>query len=463
MSNEDIQYVQDTGGICNQLPHNGTSDDSNSRLKRKLDDTVEELKEMKRKFKASNEKVRRMKKKVDSLDKVVEQLLEKEVISQSYATILESSYSDVPHEMLKKALGSTTTKMARFPDSLKAFALTLQFYSTKAYNYVRSTFNLALPHPRTLRRWYQSIDGQPGFTQEAFTALKAKSVEGDVVCSLMVDEMAIRKHLTWDNERERFCGFRDIGTGVDDDSAPLATEALVFMAVSLKDHWKVPLGYFLIDGMTSTERANLVKTCLLKLHDVGVRAVSLTSDGPSSNQAMFKILGASLDPDKRKPFFTHPASGHKVFCILDACHMLKLVRNTLATQCILVDGEGGEVKWNFIDNLHKLQQAEGLHLGNKLRKAHIEWGKQKMKVNLAAQTLSASVADAIEFADQVLKLPEFTNSAPTVKFIRIFDRLFDILNSRNPFGKGYKSPLRQENKQVIGNLNLKCSTLIQCT
>ena len=56
--------------------------------------------------------------------------------------------------------------------------------------------------------------------------------------------------------------------------------------------------------------------------------------------------------------------------------MLKLTTNTLATQSTLVDGDGGEVKWQFIDNLHKQQQAEGLPFGNKLRK-HISNGESK--------------------------------------------------------------------------------------
>jgi hypothetical protein len=60
-----------------------------------------------------------------------------------------------------------------------------------------------------------------------------------------------------------------------------------------------------------------------------------------------------------------------------------------------------------------------------------------MKVNLAAQTFSASVADAIEFCTTNLNLKQFDGSDATVRFIRIIDRLFDLLNSRNPFAKGY--------------------------
>lgn len=66
---------------------------------------------------------------------------------------------------------------------------------------------------------------------------------------------------------------------------------------------------------------------------------------------------------------------------------------------------------------------------------------------MAAQTLSSSVADAIQFLTEDVGLKNFENSAATVKFIKIIDRLFDICNSRNIFGKGYKVPLREANEQ----------------
>ena len=77
---------------------------------------------------------------------------------------------------------------------------------------------------------------------------------------------------------------------------------------------------------------------------------------------------------------------------------------------------------------------------------HIEFEQQKMKVKLAAQALSSSVATAIEYCDQVLKLPKFKGSEGTVKFIRTVDRLFDLLNSRNPCARGTKAPLRPDNQ-----------------
>ena len=44
-----------------------------------------------------------------------------------------------------------------------------------------------------------------------------------------------------------------------------------------------------------------------------------------------------------------------------------------------------------------------------------------MNVRLAAQTLSSSVADVIEFLDKSTHLPSFCDSHGTVKFIRTID------------------------------------------
>ena len=259
---------------------------------------------------------------------------------------------------------------------------------------------MALPHPSVIRSWFSQINGETGFTSEAFAVLHARVKQAavekkEVVCSIMLDEMTIRKHVEWDGKR--FCGFVDVGTDIEDDSAPVANEALVFMAVCLTEHWKIPLGYFFVSNMSGQERANLVKQCVMKLNDVGVRTVSLTCDGPSCHFTMMKELGASLEYPNIKPYFPHPAdSSKKIYVLLDVCHMLKLTRNMVAQLQILNDMNGKAIRWKYFEELHCLQETEGLRLGNKL-KSHINYEKQKMKVNLAAQTLSSIVADAIDF------------------------------------------------------------------
>ena len=333
--------------------------------------------------------------------------------------------------------------------------MTLQYYSAKAYEHVRTTFNLALPHQAQIRKWYSKIPAGPGFTQPAFDALKVhvekkKGENKQVLCSLVLDEMAIIKHVSWNGKS--FLGYVDLGCDVnDDDSSPVAKNALVLMVVALNESWKVPCGYFLIDLLTGKERANLVSQCIQRLYDIGVVVVSLTCDGPSCHFAMLVALGALLKIPDLFPYFPHPSDPtQKIYVLFDVCHMLKLVRNTLADKRVLKDGKGQCISWNFLIELHKLQEKEGLRLGNKVRAAHIHWEKQKMKVNLAAQVLSSSVADALEYCAKHLKLCQFEGCMPTVRFICTFDHLFDILNSRNPLGKGFKSPLRKSNQQHWG-------------
>ena len=427
------------------------------RLRKKVDDLIDQAESFKKRLQTSQKKTSRLKKKVSSLTSVVSELKKENLVSSDCASMLERTFSGVPKELMKRLVTQKKKKNpGAYPKELRAFAMTLKFYSAKAYKYVRNSFDLGLPHPSVVSSWYNVMDGEPGFTEEALTALKAKVLAGkrdgqEVVCALMLDEMSIRKHVQWDAKADKYRGFVDCGTKVDDDSLPEATEALVYLAVSVNSNWKVPCGYFLVNGLTAEEKANLTKDCLTKLHKVGVKVVSFTCNGPTTHQAMLKLLGARLSADNMQAYFPHPCdSSEKIYIFLDACHMIKLVRNTMSEWKVLKDKDGNIIGWKFLEDLHKLQESEGLRLANKLRSAHIDWKPQKMKVNLAAQTPSSSVAEALEYCEGKLhEMPQFKGCGPTVKFIRIFDRLFDVLNSRNPMANNFKAPIRKANYQYV--------------
>lgn len=69
-----------------------------------------------------------------------------------------------------------------------------------------------------------------------------------------------------------------------------------------------------------------------------------------------------------------------------------------------------------------------------------------MNVELAAQTLSSRVADALNFLEKK-QHPDFVDCYATIHFIRVLDRVFDVLNSRSPYGRGCKQPLKLSTKQ----------------
>ena len=99
------------------------------------------------------------------------------MISSGCEAVPRSTFSGVSLEIMTRMLKQNSTKPSHcdYPDELKSFALTVSFYSSKAYNYVRQTFNLALPHPSTLCQWYRGVNGMPGFTEEAFAALSVRA------------------------------------------------------------------------------------------------------------------------------------------------------------------------------------------------------------------------------------------------------------------------------------------------
>ena len=428
-------------------------------LKRKASAAQQQLGAARKKLRLKAQQTRRLKATVSSLKSTLTVLQKKLLISTDCASLL-GSLEDVPREIFRRL---QMKKKSVFSESMKQFATTLHFYSAKAYDYVREKMHLALPHPQTIRNWYSSISADPGFTVASFTALRSHVVEQrkagkDTVCALMMDEMYIHKQTEFGGDQVH--GYVDIGAGEMENV--VATQALVLMVVAINESWKIPVAYFLINSMTGAERANLIRESLVRLHAIGVRVVSLTSDGPSQNFAMFKELGASLDIMDMRPYFFHPEdSTQKIHVLLDPCHMLKLLRNVYSTAEVLVREDGQQIKWQYIEALHKLQEKEGLRLGNKLRMAHIEWRNQKMKVNLAAQLFSSSVADALEYCEQELKYPQFIGCAATVHFLRTIDAAFDILNSRNPLGKGFKAPIKPATKHRAKGMLEEAESLLR--
>lgn len=209
--------------------------------------------------------------------------------------------------------------------------------------------------------------------------------------------------------------------------------------------WKLPIKYFLIKSINAVQRANLINHCLNYVHESGAIIVSLTFDGNNTNKTTARYLEASMDPlEKFQPWFIHPIEKHSVYILLDLCHMLKLWRNTFGSKT-LYDSGSGIIKFKYIEDSYKFQLNKGFRAGNKITKRHIQFNKEKMKVALAAQTVSKSVADALDFLNDDLQIPIFKDSKATVKFIRMADSLFDSFNSRNVLGLNFKAPLSPRN------------------
>lgn len=320
---------------------------------------------------------------------------------------------------------------------------------------------LFLPHVSSIRNWISSVDAEPGFLTNVLSKI-SQYLPHERECNLVFDAISIRKSIVWDPAKgimSGFCNFGGAGESQDDGDQQIpvdygnkiclegneipATQALVFMLVSLCGKFKWPIAYFLIHSLTANILAELVKDALVLSHKFGVKIWSVTCHGTYTNLLAMKYLGCDIFCERYvdlRTYFFHPSTNEKVFFTPDACHNVKLARNTLGDLKTLVS-DGGTVEWQYIEKLHDLQLKLKLKIANKLTSAHIDFRKNIMKVRLAAQVLSSSVADALSFlaAEEV---PGFEYCEPTVEYVQAINAVFDFLNSKNPYGKGLKAPIR---------------------
>lgn len=133
--------------------------------------------------------------------------------------------------------------------------------------------------------------------------------------------------------------------------------------------------------------------------------------------------------------------------------MLKLGRNTVTDYKVLRDANG-TIKWDHFKNLHDIQNVLTFKFKNKLNAQCIRWYENKMKVKYAVHTLSASVANAMEYLKSE-NFKEFQDCDSTVTFIRTIDWLFDFMNSRIPFAKEYKRPITRSSLSNIRSIVLE--------
>ena len=83
------------------------------RLRRKLDDVIDHAQRANKRLKKSWMKASRLKKKVDSLTSVVSALKKENLISSECATMLETTFSGVPKELMQRLVTQKKKKKSR--------------------------------------------------------------------------------------------------------------------------------------------------------------------------------------------------------------------------------------------------------------------------------------------------------------------------------------------------------------
>lgn len=159
------------------VAHDHRYENSPRSTKKRLQQTKRSLNLSNARVKALTQRVKRLKIKVTHLKTLINDLSKRNKASEECILLLKQ-YDEFQMEIFNRMVKNTGTKNFnhdKYPPELRAFAITLHFYSPKAYTYVRNKFNLALPHPRVIRSWYSTVNAYSGFSQEAFRSLTLKS------------------------------------------------------------------------------------------------------------------------------------------------------------------------------------------------------------------------------------------------------------------------------------------------
>lgn len=333
--------------------------------------------------------------------------------------------------------------------------------SPRAYRYLREKFNNHLPHPQTIRQWYRnsSLDAESGVSKHSLEALrnKAKEMSEDdkqLVVSLSFDEMAIQRNLVWCRSSNKFIGLIDRGTPKEKEDFDLAKNAIVFMVSGININFEQPVAYYFIQTLNASERASLVEEIIKEISKLGMKVANITFDGYSSNVSMCQLLNADVRKEDGEyiTYFENPFDKSNVYIVFDPSHMIKLVRNTLASRSCLLNGSDEKIEWNnYVNLVNYSRDHRQFALSHKMNKRHLLWEDRKMHVRTAVETLSLSTASSLEF---LMKkgIEQFLDSAPTIEFTKHFNSLWDVMNTqnvKNDDSSMFKSALNPKNCNEI--------------
>lgn len=169
-----------------------------------------------------------------------------------------------------------------------------------------------------------------------------------ILCNLTMDKMSIKSQINVVNGKQY--GYITTGRKYDSDCVPEAQITFVVMLVAINSNWKTPVAYYFVGSLTGKEKAEIIQDILINLQITGSKITSLTFDGLQSNFIICKYLGVKVNVKNLEHFFLYPVTSEKVFIILDWCHILKLIKNSLVEED-MIDETGQLISWSFLIDL----------------------------------------------------------------------------------------------------------------
>ena len=358
----------------------------------------------------------------------------------------ECAYQRLFWEQQMKYNAKSDKRGMRWHPMFIKWCIFLKSKSSQTYDVLRNSGFINLPSERILRDYTHVVKKGTGFNTDIVDMLH-KEVYRDgedplphqKIVGIVQDEIRIKSDLVYDKHSGELIGFVDLGgignsfLNIDEclkkEAKAVAKYVLVIMVRGISTKLKFPFAHFATCGVTSDQLFSVLWQAVEILEtDLGLTVLFITSDGASPNRRFINLhrqdgqQGVVYRADNI--FAPEPRF---IYFISDPPHLLKTARNCFSNSYCHKKSrklwkDNKDISWLHIVNLYK-DHCTGLYKRcNKLTRAHINLTPFGcMKVNLAAQVLSSTVADAVEMLYG-------ENTAETVKFIRHMNKFFDCMN-----------------------------------
>lgn len=168
----------------------------------------------------------------------------------------------------------------------------------------------------------------------------------------------------------------------------------------------------------------MVLDSISKLQDVNFIPKVVICDQDTCHRSLFAKFHISC----LSPSIT--VNNEQIFFMYDTPHLMKSIRNNFMKYNF--SSNDSVAKWDYIKAFYNMDQQMSIRLTPKLTEKHIYCNTvDKMRVKLATQVLSRTVAAAIATYAKLRALPK--EAIATAEFVENFDLLFDLFNSGQKF------------------------------
>ncbi len=144
-----------TLSAAEKVAHDHTYCRNTSTIDEGLDQSTErpELQnKLKRRIKSLQQQLRRTKARQQTMSDVIHELQQKQIVSPEDAEMMHAKFDEIQLSIFRDTKNNVSCAPCgrRYSDVVKEFASTLNYYSPKAYQYVRSI--VPLPNPSLIRK-----------------------------------------------------------------------------------------------------------------------------------------------------------------------------------------------------------------------------------------------------------------------------------------------------------------------